>query len=169
MRIRIRFDTLDLRRIYKASDRLVVRANKFSEGIPSESAAEYVAAVRRALSFSKYAIKYNKRYRDWKVKNVGHLKPRLLGGDLIDNLSRTRLAKGVYLGGVQAGIFDRGGKSWFTDTTSGKRYGKPKEIAMYGRAVEKLYPLFVPELEKFRKRWNIKLQKASNHLRRAWR
>lgn len=169
MKIMIKYNRSDLTSIFRASNRVLLRCGLQAEKIPNESAAEYVAAIRVAITLKKYRIEYNKRYRDWKAKNIGHLKSYILSGDLLNNLSRTKLGNGIYLGGVKAGIFDRGGKSWFTDIDKGKRYGEPKEIAMYGRAVEAIHPLFVPELAKYRRRWLIKIKNSERYIKEAWR
>jgi len=55
----------------------------------------------------------------------------MLKGDLLDNIMYIREGGG-WFGGIPAGIYDTGGKSWFGRGD----VGRPKEIAMYARVLE---------------------------------
>jgi len=73
---------------------------------------------------------YHPRYRQFKQDYFAGGWWRLKG-DLVKNIVNFREGVG-WMGGVPAGVFDTGGKSWFGMGRKGKR----KQIAMYARVGE---------------------------------
>jgi len=94
---------------------------------------------------------YSKRYRNWKYEYgwQGYPSPWRLRGDLVKSLGSHRYKEG-YLGGVQPGAMDSGGKSWFGKGRQGPK-GPSKSIEMYGRVEENRRPLFAPAMAEYKK------------------
>jgi phage gpG-like protein len=76
---------------------------------------------------------YNQRYLEWKIENYGFTDPWYLSGELGRNI-RLFNRLDVALVGIPSGIYDRGGKSWLSSSSSKK--GPPKEITWYGYKLE---------------------------------
>jgi len=94
---------------------------------------------------------YSKRYRNWKYEYgwMGYPAPWKLRGDLVKSLGAYRLADG-YIGGVEPGAMDSGGKSWFGEGKAGGK-GPSKPIEMYGRVEENRRPIFGPSMNEYAK------------------
>jgi len=97
---------------------------------------------------------YSRRYKNWKYEYgwQGYPSPWKLKGDLVQSLGSFRFGDG-YLGGVQPGARDSGGKSWHGKGKKGQK-GTYKSIEMYGRVGEygkKKRPVFEPTMEEYAK------------------
>ena len=57
---------------------------------------------------------------------------------------------GGYIGGVQPGAMDSGGKSWYGKGKMGAK-GESKSIEMYGRVEEHRRPVFTPTMDEYEK------------------
>ena len=164
-RLTIKLDKRNLNKIFGSLDKLRNIAITEREQMPKKGSEDYARAVLSAINSVRwsYRSKYNKRYKDWKNEYTGGLHvPWKLAGDLIKVLRSYRegnvAGRITYIGGVKPGIYDRGGKSW---------HGK-KGIAMYGRAVEKTKPMFVPIFNEYQKRWDALGRKVQRKQLRAW-
>lgn len=171
MKLQVKLDKRSLNKILRASDKVVVVAKTQKEEFPRYAAETYTNRVLKAINSVRWKYRYNQRYMDWKIKNYGVHVPWKLEGDLVKALKSYKLTtvggKVKYLGGVKAGITDSGGKSWFGKR--GANTGKVKEIAMYGRAVEKTKPMFVPVFNEFKPMLRNKFKTVVTKFRRTWR
>jgi len=171
----IKLDKRNLNKIFRGADKLVAIANTQKVELPKTGSEKYSMAVLNAINSVRwsYGGKYNKRYMDWKLSNYKVHVPWKLAGDLIRALKSyklgTQAGKVTYLGGVRRGIMDSGGKSWFNKPGNAERYGKRKEIAWYGKIVERTKPMFKPIFKEFKPKWATMGKKVRNEQRRAWR
>lgn len=121
---------------------------------------------------------YNPRYLEWKKENYGFTDPWHLGGDLTKHIT-TYKSGGVRRIGIPKGIYDKGGKSWFSRSgRGGKKVGPPKEITWYAYMIEtgeskylkgKARSVFTPTLSDFVDSDNIDiLRKSSNTIFKKW-
>lgn len=113
---------------------------------------------------------YSKRYRNWKYEYgwMGYPSPWRLRGDLTQSLGAYRFGSG-YLGGVQPGAMDSGGKSWYGKGSKGP-VGKIKSIEMYGNIEEDRRPLFEPTMEEYAKEgWPKRGDEMLQKIEARWR
>jgi len=171
----IKLDKRNLNKILRAADKVKTTATKESQNLPRTGAEQYVNRVLKAINKVRwtYGGKYNKRYMDWKLRNYKVHVPWKLEGDLVKAVKAYKMpaSKGTtsYIGGVKAGITDSGGKSWFGEPGGKGAKGPPKEIAMYGRAMEKRKPLFVPIFNEYKPMFKNKFKRTTKTIRRIWR
>ena len=107
----------------------------------------YVQLLNRNIMSTGYPIPpYDDRYAKWKKKygRKGYPAVWQLGGDLVKNIANFRSGTG-WMGGIQAGIFDSGKKSWLGKGDK----GKPKQIATYAAVNERIRPIFRPTMEEY--------------------
>lgn len=173
-RFSIKLDKRNLSKIFRGADKLVAIAGTQKEAMPKTGAEKYAMAVLNAINSVrwKYGGKYNQKYLDWKISIYKTHVPWKLAGDLIRVLKATKLGSSAhradYLGGVRKGIYDSGGKSWYNKPGKGG-FGKSKEIAWYGRIVEKTKPMFKPIYKEYIPKWKALGKKIRNQQRRAWK
>jgi len=181
--IKIKLNETEYKRILRALKKLQNRAKWWFEVDGGEMnrrcAIGYAQLLIKNIMTEKYAAgyaPYHPRYRQFKQDYFSQGWWRLKG-DLVKNVVNFKEGIG-WMGGVPAGVFDTGGKSWFG---MGKR-GKPKSIAMYARVGEfggKLprgggdhpaRPVFRPTMEEFeRTSWPKQIEYATDDIKRAWR
>lgn len=176
----------DVRRLFGALNRLGSRTRYHSNNIPRLAAIDYKHMLMQAIiegnGLPGYA-EYHPGYKSWKDKNYPGKGYWQLAGDLVAAIKyqRVPIASGAYawFTGVPAGVKDSGGKSWFTDLTQGKTYGRAKEIAWYGRIMEKGYfgkqnhpprPIFGPVFVNYKSSnaFHSKGTEALMDLKRHW-
>ena len=169
------------RRYMRALDRIERVAKAQMRILPFLCATDYHHLLIGNLLSQKFYgqyPRYSPRYAHWKTEVV--LKGSqfwLLYGDLVKSITiferadRMTPTRGAWMGGVPAGVHDRGGKSWFGKGDK----GKPKPIAMYGRVMEfglhthPERPLFKPTMDEYASAgWKKRGAEALNKIRMAW-
>jgi|FLOH01.1.fsa_nt_gi hypothetical protein len=151
MQISVKIDQADLQRLMSALDGVqsVVKIQG-GDTMQWKCATDYYQLVmENMLKRNSPRPAYSKRYRNWKYEYgwMGYPSPWRLRGDLMRSLGSYRYGDG-YLGGVQPGAMDSGGKSWFGKGRLGPS-GKIKSIEMYGNVEEARRPLFEPTMEEY--------------------
>ena len=182
--IAIKLDQKDYQRVMKALRKVRQKANfQFvTRGgeMNRKCAIGYAQMlVRNIMSLKRPSPLYVPRYHAWKKKygRMGYPAPWRLFGDLVANISNFRDGPG-WMGGIQAGIFDTGNKSWLGKGDT----GESKEIAMYARVGEfggKLprgggdhpaRPVFRPTMEEYAQaEWPKQGGIALKEVGRSWR
>jgi len=151
--ISVEVNKTDQARLFKALERLLnVVKVQGTDTMQWKCATEFYQLVMKNISKrSRPSPAYSKRYRNWKYEYgwMGYPSPWRLRGDLVKSLGAYRLGDG-YLGGVQPGARDSGGKSWFGKGKLGPK-GPAKSIEMYGRVEEHRRPLFKPTQDEYAK------------------
>ena len=133
----------------------------------------YQLVTEKIMKRNRPSPAYSKRYRNWKYEYgwSGYPSPWRLRGDLVKSLGSYRYKEG-YLGGVQPGAMDSGGKSWFGKGKEDPK-GPIKPIEMYGRVEEygkKKRPVFEPAMEEYKKDGWVKRQdEMLKRLEADWR
>lgn len=170
--IAMKFDKTDFARVMKALRKVRQKVNfqfvlRGGEMNRKCSIGYAQLLVRNIMGLKRPSPPYVPRYRVWKkgYGRMGYPAPWRLFGDLVKNIANFRLGTG-WMGGIQAGIFDTGGKSWFGKGDK----GKPKQIAMYARVGERKRPVFEPTMEEFADTdWLKQAGLAMRDIRRGWR
>ena len=132
----------------------------------------YQLVTEKIMKRNRPSPAYSKRYRNWKYEYgwSGYPSPWRLRGDLVKSLGSYRYKEG-YLGGVQPGDMDSGGKSWFGKGKEGPK-GPIKPIEMYGRVEEygkKKRPVFEPAMEYKKDGWVKRQDEMLKRLEANWR
>jgi hypothetical protein len=151
MQISVKIDQADLQRLMSALDGVqsVVKVQG-GDTMQWKCATDYYQLVMaNMLKMRSPSPGYSMRYRNWKYEYgwMGYPSPWRLRGDLMRSLGSYRYGDG-YLGGVQPGAMDSGGKSWFGKGRLGPS-GKIKSIEMYGNVEEARRPLFEPTMDEY--------------------
>jgi len=151
--IKIEINQADKQRIFSALDRIKSVADvQVKDTMQMKCAVDYYQLVMKNIqSRNRPGLAYSKRYRNWKYEYSwsGYPAPWRLRGDLVKSLGAYRFGDG-YIGGVQPGAMDTGGKSWFGKGKEGPK-GPSKSIEMYGRVEEHRRPVFKPAKEEYAK------------------
>lgn len=126
-----------LSRWFKALSRVEREANIQKRTLPFLAAEDYKHLLIGNILSQKYSSQYapyNPRYAQWKTQRMLRGSSFWnLYGDLIRNIMVFNHGNGV-MAGIPAGVYDRGGKSWFSTRQS--HVGRAKPIAMYGQVME---------------------------------
>lgn len=173
IKLKLRFIKSDYDRILRALSKLERTAPiKIRDTMQARCAVDYFQAVyaniiKQQFDRSKWSkVKYSDRYADWKKKMGWDRGYWILGSDLLRNLTVFK-DDGAWYGGVQAGIMDQGGKSWFGKP--GSPSGPPKEIAWYGWKNEETRPVFGPTAESYSNHgWLKQADKILQEIGGAW-
>jgi hypothetical protein len=150
----IRFIGRDYIAHKRARQRVNSKTYKMEREMPKLCAIDYVDLLRNNLLDERYrfAYTYNKQYLEWKLMKVGHEKSWQLFGDLLGALRHFKVGSG-WMGGVPSGVMGQAGKSMGGRKARGKAgHGKAREIAWYGKIVERTKPLFKPTARMYRKK-----------------
>ena len=151
MQISVKIDQADLQRLMSALSGVqsVVKVQGLDTMQWQCSTDYYQLVMANMLKRSSPSPAYTDRYSKWKQKYgwMGYPSPWRLRGDLMRSLGSYRYGNG-YLGGVQPGAMDSGGKSWFGKGRLGPS-GKIKSIEMYGNVEEERRPLFGPTMDEY--------------------
>jgi hypothetical protein len=138
MKIRIFLRPRDVVRWFRILGQLEPRARLYvGDEMQRLCANDYVNQLRsnsynqRLMQGWSRATRGAERYEDWKAEHGFPLGFWRLKDDLLNNLSYFRVHKG-WMGGIQNGIMDSGGKSWL----GAGDVGPSKEIAWYARMNE---------------------------------
>lgn len=148
----IKMNQKDLKRIDSALMKIARIAHEQKKfGMTQACADEYRLLVINNLLTQKFATgyrPYSPKYAKWKTQTMmlGSQFWRLYG-DLVNNIEVFKVGD-TFMGGIKAGVMDSGGKSWFS--TPARRLGKPKEIVMYAKKLEKDRPLFEPTRQEYK-------------------
>jgi len=173
--ISVEVNKTDQARLFKALERLlnVVKVQGM-DTMQWKCATDFYQLVMVNVSkMSSPAPAYSDRYDKWKRKYswMGYPSPWRLRGDLVKSLGAYKLGDG-YLGGVQPGARDSGGKSWFGKGKLGPK-GPSKSIEMYGRVSEygkKKRPLFEPAMREYAKDgWKKRGDEMLKRMAAEWR
>jgi len=172
--ISISISEQDQAKIRTALSRVENTTRNKAKRLPWEMANEYANNLRKNIQTGAFASTYppyNLRYEDYKYKMVGHLKPWVLFGDVLANISVWHWRKGRGRGfkaGIPAGRMDRGEKGWFGT-------GAPSSIAAYAAANEfglgptPARPVFIPTLLQYQRLYlPVKLRKVSTEIKGVW-
>jgi hypothetical protein len=168
--ISVIIDTRDLKRILRAIDAVYNTAVQSAKNLPRQFALEYADVLRGNIRGGNIAVagRYSPRYIEYKRKEVGHLRPWILRGDLLANITVHREGN-EWFAGVPAGIKDSGGKGWFGT-------GAPSFIGAYARANEfglgptPERPMFRPSLQHYIGAGAVNhITIAKQKLKRRWR
>ena len=127
----------DIQRIRKSLLKILSVAENEKNVLSYNCAVDFKNLLFQNIITQKYSTNYapySPRYAEWKTQKMflGSSFWRLFG-DLLQNLSLRRESDG-WFSGIQAGVYDSGGKSWFS--TRGKRVGRRKPISMYASVME---------------------------------
>jgi len=151
--ISVKVNKADAQRIMSALSGLTqVVKTQGLETLPWKCAVDYYQLVMKNIQHRRAPSPgYSKRYRNWKYEYgwMGYPSPWKLKGDLVASLGAYKFGEG-YLGGVQPGKMDSGGKSWFGKGKKGAK-GPSKSIEMYGRVEESKRPVFEPTMKEYEK------------------
>jgi hypothetical protein len=168
--VSIQIDQKDLIKILSATNKVSNVVYAASKRLPYRMAIEYAELLRKNISSGVVPTytPYNARYAQYKSLMVGHLKPWILFGDVLANISVFKHGDG-FMGGIPAGRMDQGGKGWFGT-------GRPSAIAAYARANEfgqgntPERPIFRPTFMQFKAGSLAKYEKETyRDIRRWWR
>jgi hypothetical protein len=118
-------------------------AEEFVIDWPRRWAVRYIEEIKWGIDSQKYASawpykKYSRRYGIWKTRRRPSNRNKfwVLDGDLYQAIAIRQVGDNTWFGGVDAGIKDAGGKSWFS-SVGGVARGPAKEIAWYGWIMER--------------------------------
>jgi len=170
--ISVQVDQQDAARLFAAADRVYhTIETQGKDTMQFKCATDYYQLVMANI-MKRHSPKpaYSKRYRNWKYEYgwMGYPSPWRLGGDLIRSLGAYRYDKG-YIGGVQPGVMDSGGKSWFGEGKN-KPKGPSKSIEMYGRVEEHRRAVFAPTMVEYAKTgWITRLNELKKRAESDWR
>ena len=149
--ISVKVNQKDITRILNALKRIEATVKvQGLDTMPWKCATDYYQLVMTNIQKrTRAAPAYSKRYRNWKYEYgwQGYPSPWKLRGDLVKSLGAYKLGDG-YIGGVQPGAMDSGGKSWFGKGKAGPK-GPSKSIEMYGRVEENRRPVFEPTMKEY--------------------
>jgi hypothetical protein len=170
--IEIKVNEQDKQRLFNALSR--IRQTIETQGkdtMQMKCAVDYYQLVMKNIQKkARVSPAYSKRYRNWKYEYgwMGYPSPWRLRGDLVKSLGAYRFGDG-YIGGVQPGARDSGGKSWFGKGKQGPK-GPPKSIEMYGRVEEHRRPIFEPTMNEYAKDgWKKRGDEMLKRLQADWR
>ena len=170
--ISIKVNQADVTRIVTALKRIETTVKvQVPDTMQFKCATDYYQLVmENIMKRSSPNPAYSERYGGWKKKYgwQGYPSPWKLRGDLVKSLGSYRLGDG-YLGGVQPGAMDSGGKSWHGKGKAGPK-GNSKSIEMYGRVEEKRRPVFTPTMEEYAKDgWQKRGDEMLKRIEADWR
>jgi len=149
--IQVRFVSYQYNRWKRAVDKLRARAMSEKDNLPRRMSIEYIDDIRKNIHSGRFNgtyRSYNPRYADWKYgvyKSIGSF--WVLSGDLVASLKSQKKQKG-WFGGIPAGVYDSGGKSWLGKGNRGRKMpiAQYANWMEYGRAGQPSRPLFRPTL-----------------------
>lgn len=168
--VSVEIDQSDLSRIIRAVNAVDRTVNIQSKQLPYRMALECADLLRKNISTGAIAVpgRYNQKYIEYKQLMVGHLRPWVLFGDVLANITVFRQEEG-FMAGIPAGRMDSGEKGWFGT-------GKPSYIAAYARANEygegntPERPVFRPTFAQYQgTRVQNHINKVMNEIKRWWR
>ncbi|GAF75517.1 unnamed protein product [marine sediment metagenome] len=170
--IRIKLNQPEYKRVMKALKSVRHRINWWIKADGGElnrrCAIGYAQVLVRNIMSTGYPIPpYSERYAKWKKKygKKGYPATWQLFGDLVKNIANFKSGIG-WMGGIQAGIFDSGGKSWLGKGDK----GRPKRIAMYAAVNERKRPIFRPTMEEYADTdWLKQAGLAMKNIERSWK
>lgn len=154
--ITVRFVSYQYNRWIRAIDKLRVAALSERDNLPRLMSIDYIDAIRKNIYTGKFNgtyRPYNPRYSDWKYGTYSKVAIGsfwILSGDLVASLKSQKMGR-AWFGGIPAGVYDTGGKSWLGRGDRGER----KLIAQYanwmeyGRRGQPSRPLFRPTLGEY--------------------
>jgi len=169
----------DLERMYGAIRRVNNVATIEARDNPYRNAVAFRNLLLLNINSQKHMSRYppyNKRYKDWKQKTVGHLNFWKLYGHLIRNLIVFPMGVGFgrmnkWMSGITPGVTDKGNTSWLEGNK-----GRPMLISVYGKWMEfgrrgqPARPIFGPTTEEYAGNRFLRMGKYSIlNVRRAWR
>ena len=170
--IKIEVNQADITRMVNALNRIeqTIKTQGL-ETMPMKCSIDYYQLImEKIMKRNRPSPAYNKRYRNWKYEYgwQGYPSPWRLRGDLVKSLGSYKYKDG-YLGGVQPGTMDSGGKSWFGKGKKGPK-GPSKSIEMYGRVEEARRPLFAPAMEEYKKDgWQKRADEMLKRMEADWK
>lgn len=173
--ITVRFVSYQYNRWMRAIDKLRSIALSERDNLPRLMSIDYIDAIRKNIYTGKFNgtyRSYNPRYSDWKYGTYGSIGSFwFLAGDLVTSLKSQKMGTS-WFGGIPAGVYDTGGKSWLG---SGDR-GRSMPIAQYanwmeyGRSGQPSRPLFRPTLIEYSSGKALtRLGEARRNLIGGWR
>lgn len=175
--IHIFFNEADVRRWVRATTK--VTETVFRErGVNSHlNAIHFSNLLRRNISTQRHMGGYaplNTRYKEWK-RSYGRSGREFwaLFGDLLRNISPTKIGSNAWLGGVRPGSRHSGGTSWLGrgDKTSGSRdLTEIGRFAEFGRKGQPARPIVEPTTEEYSKdRWLKEAESSLRKMANKWR
>ena len=168
--VSIEIDQSDLNRIIRAVQAVDSTVNIQAKKLPYRMAIECADLLRRNIQTGAIAVpgRYSQKYIEYKKLMVGHLRPWILFGDVLQNISVFRNEDG-FMAGIPAGRMDSGEKGWFGT-------GAPSYIAAYARANEygegntPERPVFRPTFEQYKgTRLQSHINEAMREIKRHWK
>ena len=170
--ISIEINKADVARLVSALDRIETTVKvQVPDTMQFKCAVDYYQLVMtNIMKMSSPNPPYSERYGNWKKKYgwQGYPSPWRLKGDLVKSLGAYKFGEG-YIGGVEPGAMDSGGKSWFGKGKSGAK-GPSKSIEMYGRVGENRRPVFTPTMEEYAKDgWQKRGDEMLKRIEADWR
>ena len=173
--ISIKVNQADISRIITALDRIETTVKvQVPDTMQFKCAVDYYQLVMTNIQKrTRPQPAYSKRYRNWKYEYSwqGYPSPWRLKGDLVKSLGAYKFGEG-YIGGVEPGAMDSGGKSWDGKGKLGAK-GDSKPIEMYGRVGEygkKKRPVFTPTMEEYAKDgWQKRGDEMLKRIEADWR
>ena len=160
----------DLIRILRAVQAVDSTVHTQSKKLPYKMALECAELLRKNISTGAIAVpgRYNPKYTEYKQLMVGHLRPWMLFGDVLANITVFRQEDG-FMAGIPAGRMDKGEKGWFGT-------GKPSYIAAYARANEygegntPERPIFRPTFAQYQgAKVQTHINRVMKEIKRWWR
>jgi len=168
--VSVQIDQNDLNRAVRAVKAVDSTVNIQAKQLPYKMAIECAELLRKNISTGAIAVpgRYNRRYIEYKQLMVGHLRPWILFGDVLQNIIVFRTEDG-FMAGIPAGRMDSGEKGWFGT-------GKPSYIAAYARANEygegntPARPIFRPTLAQYKgQKAQSHIDRVMNEIKRHWK
>lgn len=139
-----------------ALSRVQSAARRLSRDVPEKAAAGYVFLIINNVHTEKYGLfgkPYAARYKAWKQKKMGHLKPFVLYGEFIKSLGVYKISDTVVFGGITPGAIGKKGKS-VENYMQINELNRPLFAATRAEYVGKYLPeLGKSALEKIRSQW----------------
>ncbi len=178
MSIKIVLVASDLQRLYGAIKRVNNNAILEARNNPYRNAVAFKNLLLLNINSQKHmkGWTYDKRYKKWKQKTVGHLNFWKLYGHLVKNLTVFPVGAGFgrmnrWMAGITPGVTDKGNTSWLEGNK-----GRPVLISVYsrwlefGRTRQPPKPIFTPTTKEYAGRRWLRIGKNSIvTIRRAWR
>ena len=173
MQIKVTLIASDLRRIYRAINKVNNCVKRESRDLPFRCAVDFrnliILNINSQKHMGQYAP-YNERYADWKKKTTGGSNFWILFGHLVNNLSVFPVgSKNAWMSGIPLGVKDQGGTSMF----GGK--GRSMLISVYGRWMEfgrrgqPARALFAPTTEEYAQGgWKNRNEESAFFIRKSW-
>jgi len=166
---RARWKGKEYQRHYRARRKTYSTAKRANKDMQRLCAIDYQILVRDNLVSQKFVFlypKYGKKYAQYKLRTVGHLKTWRLFDDLFNSITAFRIGGTTH------------SETWMGGVPDTARNREGKSIAMYGKTVEfghsrvkfKKRPLFIPTGQLYsRKKWPERGQQALNKVKRQWK